>query len=183
MLRYLKGTIDYNLCLGDNSDSLILNGYVDSDWAGDQTDRKSTSGYLFMIDKSTISWNSRKQQTVALSTTEAEYIAASAATQEAIWLRHLLSGLGIFQNDPSVIFEDNQSCIQVAKHPKSHSRTKHIDIRHHFLRDKIEQKEIKLEYVSTTENLADILTKPLSSPKFSELTNQIGVKLMDSSLR
>jgi len=133
VLRYLKGTV--NLALKYNqTESRALVGFSDADWAGDQDDRRSTTGNVFLLGGGAVSWLSKKQSTVALSTAEAEYVALSQAAQECVWLRRLLSDLGM-DATPVVILEDNQGAIAIAKNPVDHSRTKHIDIRYHYIRE------------------------------------------------
>jgi hypothetical protein len=130
--RYLRGTVEYGLrYLGDGE--VKLQGYSDSDWAGSATDRKSTSGCCFSLGSMMISWFSRKQTSMALSSTEAEYMAASTASCEAIWLCKLLAGLFDQELDPTVIYCDNQSCIKLSENPVFHDRSKHIEIRYHFI--------------------------------------------------
>uniref|UniRef100_A0A7M5V2B3 Polyprotein n=1 Tax=Clytia hemisphaerica TaxID=252671 RepID=A0A7M5V2B3_9CNID len=147
VLRYLKGTLDYGLIYeGSESGDILLHGFADADWAGDIDTRKSTSGYVFKVGNSTVSWKSKRQSIVALSTTEAEYVALSQATQEVIWLRTLFKGMDFEQTDPSKMFEDNQGAIDLAKNPTHHSRTKHIDIKFHHVRDAVAKKVIDLEY-------------------------------------
>ncbi len=129
----MKGTL--NLALKyERSDSGTLIGYSDADWAGDQDDRRSTTGNVFLLGGGAVSWLSKKQSTVALSTAEAEYVALSQAAQECVWLRRLLSDLGM-DVSPVMILEDNQGAIAIAKNPVDHSRTKHIDIRYHYIRE------------------------------------------------
>ena len=130
ILRYLKGTVSLGLSYKKCADG-ILTGYSDADWAGDVDDRHSTSGNVFSLARGAVSWLSKKQATVALSTAEAEYVALSTATQEAIWLRRLLTDVGEPLEEPIVIHEDNQGAIAMAKNPVGHARTKHIDIRYH----------------------------------------------------
>ena len=132
VLRYLSGTINQGIIFR-RSESASIVGYSDADWAGDRQDRKSTSGYLFQIAGGPISWRSKKQDTVALSTAEAEYVALSFASQETIWLRRLTSELNSPPDGPTTILEDNQSAIAMARNPQFHGRAKHIDIRHHFI--------------------------------------------------
>ena len=125
-------------------------GYSDADWAGDVDTRRSTSDYVFQIGSSTVSWSSRKQATVAKSSTEAEYVALSSATQEAVRLRRLMEDLGGRQMDaPTTIYEDNQGAIELAKNAKYHNRTKHIDICHHFVRERVVSNEIQVIYCPT----------------------------------
>ena len=176
ILRYIKGTIDYSLTFSTNNTDLKLCGYADADWANDTETRKSTSGYLFQLAGSTISWRSQRQSVVALSTTEAEYISLSSATQEAIWLRRLMGDLGLDAFEPTVMFEDNQSAICLAKNPSNHSRAKHVDIKYHFIREAIEKKEIELRYCPTDEMVADVLTKGIPRQKFEQLRTLMGVK-------
>ena len=128
-----------------------------------------------------ITWLSKKQGIVALSTTEAEYVALSTATQEAVWLRRLLMDINALPNGPTVLMEDNQGAIAIAKNPIVHARTKHIDIRYHYIREAVQGRTIKLEYCPTNEMLADILTKPLSKGRFELLRQAMGMeKLPDS---
>ena len=140
IFRYLKGTV--NLALKyEQSDSGALIGYADADWAGDQDDRRPTTGNIFLQSGGPVSWLSKKQATVALSTAEAEYVALIQAAQEGIWLRGLLSDLGL-KAMSTVILEDNQGAIAIAKNPVDYSRTKHIDIRYHYIRECVRSGQI-----------------------------------------
>lgn len=170
IFRYLKGTTTLALQYQAKGGKLV--GYSDSDWASDLDDRHSTTGNVFMMSNAAISWISQKQATVALSTAEAEYVALGSATQEAIWLQRLLSNLNISQNKPTVIKEDNQGAIAIAKNPIGHKRTKHIDIKHHFVCEAI---RIALEYCQTSQMIADILTKHLPKPQFELLGEKLGL--------
>jgi transposase InsO family protein len=174
VIRYLKQTVNMQLKLCKD-DNLKLIGYVDADWAGDKTDRKSTSGYLFQLGKATISWTSKKQESVALSSTEAEYIAAATASQEMIWLRQLLSDLQVPIIGPTVMYEDNQGCIKLACNEKSSARTKHIDVRHHHLRDLQARNIIDLKYCASDQMLADVMTKPLARHKLNSISELMGL--------
>ena len=177
IFRYLNGTLNYGLVYEkneDKNDGLI--GYSDADWAGDANDRRSTSGYLFMMAGAAVSWKSRKQTCVALSTAEAEYVAIAAAAQEATWMRQLLEELYHKQAKPTVLHEDNQSAIAVAQNPQSHSKMKHIDIRYHFVREKVLDNTVELRYCPTNDMLADVLTKGLTFDKFARLRELTGVK-------
>jgi hypothetical protein len=165
VMRDLKGTLDYGLCYTGDHD-FRLYGYTDSDWAGSASDRKCTSGCCFSLGSTMTSWQSRKQSNIALSTTEAKYIAACSAICEAIWLRKLLTGLFDLEMAATVILCDNQSCIKMTENPLFHDKSKHIEIRYHYIRDMVQRGVVKLQYVGTDEQVADVLTKPLSRVKF-----------------
>ena len=173
ILRYLKGTANFALKY-EQSDSRALIGFSDADWAGDQDDRHSTTGNVFLLSGGAVSWLSKKQATVALSTAVAEYIALSQAAQEGIWLKRLLSDLGV-EAMSTVILEDNQGAIAIAKNPVNHSRTKHIDIRYHYIRECVQNGQIELQYCPTNDMKADIFTKPLTRQKFEHLRGEIGL--------
>jgi hypothetical protein len=174
VLRYLRGTMEYGLrYLG--GDGVELQGYTDSDWAGSAVDRKSTSRCCFSLGSTVITWFSRKHTSVALSSTEAEYMATSMASCEAIWLHKLLTGLFDQELEPTVIYCDNQSCIKLSENPVFHDRSKHIEIIYHFIRDRIQKGAVKLQYISTDEQVADILTKPLVKGKFVFFRDKLGV--------
>ena len=139
-----------------------LKGYSDADWAGDHADRRSTSGYVFQLANGAITWASRKQNSVALSTCEAEYMALSVTTQEVIWLCRLLEEMRCEQKEPTTIWEDNQGAISTAKNPVFHNRTKHIQIRYHFVREAVADNIIDIRYCSTRDMIADIVTKGIA---------------------
>jgi hypothetical protein len=160
VLRYLKGTKSMGLTFSGGIRGQ-LKGYSDSDWGGDLDTSRSTTGYLFMFGGGPVSWNSRLQPTVALSTSEAEYMALCATVMEATYLKQLLFDIGIDQSKPITIYEDNQSCIAMARNPINHSRTKHINIRFHYVREQVKKETIKLEYLPTEGQVADMLTKGL----------------------
>jgi hypothetical protein len=122
-----------------------------------------------------ISWFSRKQTSVALSTTEAEYIAACSASSEAVWLRKLLAGLFDLELEATCIWCDNQSCVKLSENPVFHDKSKHIEIRYHYIRDMVQKGAVKLQYVATDEQIADVLTKPLSRVKFVYFRDKLGV--------
>jgi hypothetical protein len=173
ILRYLKGTVNHGLCF--SGDDVELVGYSDSDWAGDLDTRRSTSGYVFQIGNATINWCSKRQQTVARSSTEAEYMALSAAAQECIWLRRLLKDFGIGGDKPTTIHEDNNGAIELSKNAKFHNRTKHIDIAYHFTRERVASNELSVTHCSTEEMVADIMTKGLGRIKFEKFRDMMGV--------
>ena len=176
-LRYLRGTSGYSLTFQRGTlKGTELVGYVDADWASDVNDRKSTSGFVFMLGGAAVSWGSKKQTSVALSSTEAEYIAAAHAAKEAIWLRRLLTELGESLKLPTTLFIDNQSAMAIARNPEFHDRTKHIEVRYHFLRQVVDDGEIHLEYLPTGEQIADVLTKGLSREKHEVFVRKMGLR-------
>ena len=149
--------------------------YVDADWAQEKESRKSTSGFTIFFGNSCVSWKSRKQTCVALSTCEAEYVALSEGSKELLWLIQLTKDLELQQDLPIQIFEDNQATIKVAECGKSNFRMKHLDIKFHHIRELIKNKIIKLHHCSTEKMIADILTKPLARPKFELFKRQLGI--------
>ena len=169
ILRYLKGTSNLGLLNREDTPAEIT-GYSAADWAGDVRDRKSTSGYVFLLGGAAISWRSSKQTCVALSTTEAEYDALSAAAQEAVWLQQLTSDLLKKSIRETTILEDNQ-----AKNHQVHGRTKHIDRKYHFIRDLVEAGRIKLTYCASEDMVADMLTKGLPIKQFEKLRRLAGI--------
>jgi hypothetical protein len=175
IFRYLKGTMNHEL---EYKGQGQLIGYTDADWAGDIDDRRSTTGYTFIVGGGSVTWNSRKQQTVALSTTEAEYMSLAEAAKEATWIRTFLFelGFGPVENVATRIYSDNQGCIALSKKPTYHSRTKHIDVRYHFIRDAIENGTFDVIHISTDDMVADVLTKGLSREKHCRFKEEMGLK-------
>ena len=188
VMRYLRGTSSYGILYGNKSSCI---GYTDSDYAGDKVTRQSTSGFVFTLCGGAINWKSRQQSIVALSTTEAEYVAATEACKEMVWLNRLLNDLSIpmlLQQPadpitvqsiepipPPVLYIDNQAALSLAKNPIHHNRTKHIDIRFHFIRQEVTAGTINLQPIGTKDNLADIFTKPLSRVTFEKHRVGMGV--------
>eukprot|EP00253_Pinus_taeda_P030689 PITA_30689 len=169
VFRYLCGISDYGLCYQGRpglDKVLDIHGFFDADWAGDLDQRRSASGYVFNLFGGAVSWMSKKQYVVVLSTTEAEYMVATHANKEAVWLQRLCSSMGLVQGALRTDC-DSQSAIFLAKNPAYHSKTKHIDVPYHFVRDMIEDKKVLLVKVDTLKNTADALTKSVSSEKFS----------------
>lgn len=150
----------------------ILVGYADSDWASD-TSRKSTTGYLFKVFGSTVCWQTKKQSSIALSSTEAEYVALAMAATEFVWLKNLLKEFNI-ETGVVTIYEDNQSCIHLLQ-KFEHQRLKHIDVKYNFIRNLVLAEEIKVQYMCTKEQTADCLTKPLPAPQFEKLRSAMGM--------
>jgi hypothetical protein len=174
IMRYLKGTIDVRLRIGGQH--MNVKGYSDADWAGDVENRRSTSGYVFFVGDGAVSWNSKRQQTVAQSTMEAEYMAMNRCTREAIWLRQLMEDVGCAQEEATTMMCDNQGSMALAKNPTNHDRSKHIDVQHHFIREKIENKIVELEYCPTQYMVADILTKALARDRHEMLSEIMGLE-------
>nr|GEW34838.1 retrovirus-related Pol polyprotein from transposon TNT 1-94 [Tanacetum cinerariifolium] len=152
-----------------------LKGFTNSDWAGCMDDMRSTSGNCFILGIAAISWSSKKQTLVALSSTETEYVAAAAASCQVVWLRRILSDLGHEQVHPTSIKRDNKSAVMLARNPILHNRTKHIEIKHHFIREIIVKEEICLEECRSDEQIADVLTKSLPRVKHEEFSAKLGV--------
>lgn len=160
ILRYLKGTVDQGIVY-KRSGNKELTSYTDNDYAGDYDDRKSTYGYVFVLASSAVGWSAKKQPVVTLSTTEAEFIAAANCACQTVWLRRVLEKIELPQSMTSLIYCDNSSTIKLSKNLVLHGRSKHIDIRFHFLRDLVNQGIIELSYCSTDKQIADTMTKAL----------------------
>lgn len=175
VLRYLQGTKDMKLTYTKDSES-TMKGFCDADWASDNNDRKSCTGYVFICQGGAISWCSRRQQTVALSTAEAEYMAMSSAAQEALWLRQLHVEFGQSLVGPLHIFSDNQSAIKLSANDCYLPRSKHIDIRYHFLREHVNNLEIKFNYCRGDNMVADILTKGTTEHKNLYCITKMGLR-------
>jgi hypothetical protein len=170
VLKYLKGTMEVGIVYGgQGAKELELEVYSDADWGGDIDTRRSTTGYVCMLNGGAISFASKLQPTVALSSAEAEYMALAAATQEVLHLGPILESMGVKSSQAIKVYEDNQGCIALAENPVFQKRSKHIDIRYHFVRERVEMGDIKVEYVSTEEQLADMLTKPIKRQQVENL--------------
>src|SRR5437667_1050348 len=168
VFRYLKGTQTTGLIYGKCNGDITIQGYCDADYAADG-DRKSISGYVFTLAGSPISWQAKKQTTVAQSTVEAEYAAMAHAAKEMIWLQYLLKDLGMSKYAPTTLFCDNQGAISLAKNPTHHAKMKHVDVQLHFIRDHIEKGTIRVEYCPTEDMLADLMTKRLARERHVRL--------------
>jgi hypothetical protein len=175
--RYLRGTINYSITYravpGKSLPSVL--GYCDSDWGADVDDRRSISGWAFLLCGAAISWQAKKQPTVALSSVEAEYMASTQATKEAMWLRTFLSSIGQLTEGPTIIRCDSQGSIDMGKNPEYHARSKHIDIQHHFVREQVAAKTVQFVHVSSEAMAADVLTKPLPRPRHQQTITLLGV--------
>jgi hypothetical protein len=174
ILKYVSSTLDLGLFYKKDSE-FVLHGYTDADMGGDLDDRRSTSGYVFSCGSASVSWCSKKQDSVSLSSTEAEYKASSLAAQECVWLRRLVEDVYNAVTGPTVIRGDNQSALKLATNPVCHARTKHIEIEHHFIREKVLDGIIGVEEVRSVDNVADIFTKSLSKGSFELLRAKLGL--------
>ena len=155
-----------------------LIAFADSDYAGDVDDWKSTSGYVFMLGTRAVSWSSRKQPVVTLSTTEAEFIAAASCACQGVWLRRILEKLGHAQGVCTTIYYDNSFAIKLSRNPVLHGRSKHIDMRFHFLHELTIDGIVELVHCSTQEQVLDIMTKPLKLEVFLKLRDKLGMCVM-----
>ena len=173
IFRYLIGTQNLGLWYPRGT-SFDLIGFSDADYAGSKIDRKSTSGTCHFLGHMLVSWSSKKQNSVALSTAEAEYIAAGNCCAQILWIKQQLSDFGVSLNNIP-IFCDNTSAINITKNPVQHSRTKHIEIRHHFIRDHVLKKDISIEFVDSLNQIADIFTKPLNEAQFIKIRRELGM--------
>ena len=174
IFRYLKGTIEFGLWYPKGNEFTLV-AYTDANWEGNIDDRKSTSGATLYLGNCLVAWSSKKQSSVSLSTTEAEYIAAATCCTQVIWMRQTLEDIQVKYDDPIPTFCDNTSQINISKNLVMHSKTKHIPIKFHFLREHVIENNIKLEYVETKEKIADIFKKPLPRETFEYLTQKPGV--------
>jgi hypothetical protein len=186
VLRYLAGTKEVGLIFGSRNGDVVgdsrgrkaqvqvdVCAFADADWANDKGDRRSISGWVAKLNGDPVSWSSKKQRVVALSTCEAELYAESAAIQEVLWLRGLMEELGLHTQTGSIIYGDNQSAIAVSQNGVKGERTKHVDVKYHFVTEAVERGSIKLHWVPTTQQQADIFTKALAAPVFELLREQI----------
>ena len=175
ILRYLKGTYQMGILYQTGYQTGVLTMYSDADYAGDISTRRSTSGVVCQYMGGPVSWLSQKQKSVALSTTEAEFMAASEAAKEIIWLSRLFSEITTLTETP-VLKIDNMSSVKLVKNPTFHRRSKHIEVRHYFVREKFDEGRLTVEHIPGVEQVADILTKPLNKSRFQMLRDVLGVK-------
>uniref|UniRef100_A0ABD2WT57 Integrase catalytic domain-containing protein n=1 Tax=Trichogramma kaykai TaxID=54128 RepID=A0ABD2WT57_9HYME len=174
IFRYIKGTIDFGLCYTSSTKGLCA--YTDADYAGDLKTRRSTNGFVAMIGHAAVSWTSQLQKSVALSTTEAEFVAASEGAKELVWLNRLMSEINSQEKHTPTLFVDNASAIKLVKNHEFHKRTKHIEVRYYYIRELYLKGDIRLEHVCSEEQLGDMFTKPLTSVKFNNMCSNIGLR-------
>ena len=174
ILRYLQGTTKFGILYKKEGNCELI-GFTDSDYAGSVEDRRSTSGYVFMLSGAAVAWSSQKQPIVTLSTTEAEFVAAAGSSCQAIWMQRVLKKIGYKGSESTIIFCDNSSTIKLSRNPVMHGKSKHIDVRYHFLRELVNDGVVQLQFCGTRHQLADILTKPLKLESFWELRWKLGV--------
>ncbi|XP_019176458.1 PREDICTED: uncharacterized protein LOC109171834 [Ipomoea nil] len=174
VLRYIKGTIDFGLRLSATS-STAIHAYSDSDWASCPIDRKSTSGYAVFLGSNLVSWLSRKQRTVARSSTEAEYKALADVSAEVTWIVSVLREIGLYSGCPATLWCDNLGATYLCANPVFHARTKHVEIDYHFVRDRVAAGDFVVNFVSTRDQLADVFTKPLPASRFAMLRDKLNV--------
>lgn len=175
IFKYLKGNMEYGLWYPSGND-FSLTAYTDAEWGGSIDDRKSTSGGTFFLGKCLVSWHSKKKAFLSLSTAEAKYIVATVPCYtQVLWMKQILKDFKVDFSHPISILYDNMSAINISKNIVLHSRTKHIPIKYHFLREQVSDQQVKLEYVSTKDQLADVFTKPLPKDTFERLRQQLGV--------
>jgi hypothetical protein len=173
-LRYLCGAKKWGLHYkGEMGSKVKIEGYSDADWGGDLTDRKSTGGYVVMINGNVVSWSAKKQRVVATSTAEAEWIAVSECAKEMKWMLQLLGELELEVETPSTIYEDNQSTIKICENDVLHERVKHVDLCYHWVRDEVQRKMIAFTWVPSQDQLADIFTKSMTKASFERLRGRL----------
>lgn len=185
VFRYLKGTISLGIVysgdpntkvIGQESHDFPPNSHVDADWAGDQVTRRSTTGFIFRLAGGPISWKSRLQPTVALSSTEAEYRAITKAGQELVWIRNMMMFFGFEDIKPTILQSDNMGAIHLTTKSIFHGRAKHIEIQYHWIREIIKKGDLSIQYCPSQDMIADLLTKPLGKQLFFRLQALMGLR-------
>lgn len=181
VLRYVKGTTNFGVLYPNETRCVDVDmiGFTDSDWKKDPDEKKNTASYVFMYCRAPISWSSRKQDIVALSTCEAEYVAGALGACQAVWLKSLLEELQLRENKPVKIMMDNQLAINLAKHPVAHCRTKHIETRFHFLCDQVSKGKVDVEFCRSEDQVVDVMTKTLRHERFKEFRKLLGMQTLE----
>lgn len=179
ILKYLQGTIDFGILYKQREQTNLV-GFSDSDFAGDPDDRKSTTGFVFLLGSGAVSWSCKKHQLVTLSTTKTEFVAATACAYQAIWLRKILGELHSPQTCPTHLYCDNNSAIKLSKNLVLHGRSKHIDVKFHFLRDLTKEEVIDVIYCKSEDQVADIFTKSIKIAAFTKLRSALGVCTLEN---
>lgn len=175
ILRYLKSSLGKGLMFSKHS-HLNVEGYTDADWAGNILDRKSTSGYFTFVGGNLVTWRSKKQKVVALSSAEAEFRGMAKGLCELLWLKRLLTEVGFPPGSAMNLFCDNKAAIDISHNPIQHDRTKHVEVDRHFIKQNLEEKIIQFPFVKSEDQLADILTKAVSSRAFYDSLDKLGVR-------
>ena len=175
IMRYLKGIDEFGLYY-KRTEKFELNAHIDADWGGNINDRKSTSGGALFLGKRLVTWTSKKQSCTSQFTAEAEYIAAAINCTNIVWIKHLLKGMKEEITKPVILYCDNTSAINISKNPVMHAKTKHIAIKYHYVRELVEDKQVKMEYIHSKEQIDDIFTKPLPKDAFEYFRGKLGVK-------
>jgi hypothetical protein len=175
ILHYLKSSPGKGLMFSKNA-HLKIEGYTDADWAGNILDRKSTSGYFTFVGGNLVTWRSKKQKVVARSSAEAEFRGMAKGLCELIWLRSLLTEVGFPPDSAMNLFCDNKAAIDISHNPIQHDRTKHVEVDRHFIKQNLEERIIQFPFVKSEDQLADILTKAVSSRNFYHSLNKLGVR-------
>lgn len=175
ILRYLKSSPGRGIMYMNHGHTEI-DGYTDVDWGGSISDRKSTSGYFTFVGGNLVTWRSKKQNVVALSSAEAEFRGIAKGLCELLWLRRLMSELGLSPSTEMNLFCDNKAAIQISHNPVQHDRTKHVEIDRHFIKDYLEKKIIRFPFVKSEEQLADMLTKAISIKSFYSSLDKLGIE-------
>lgn len=174
ILRYLKGTSGRGIVFQNNR-NLDIQAYTDADWAASIVDRKSTSGYFVLVGGNLVTWRSKKQKVVALSSAEAEFRGIAKGITEILWVQKLLKDIGLFFKLPTPLLSDNKTSISISENPVQHDRTKHIEIDRHFIKEKLEAGIIKLPFVRSEDQLADVLTKAVNGRSFEAILCKLNV--------
>ena len=173
ILRYLRGTTSHALCFGGSD--IVLQGYVDAYMIGDKNNRRSTIGYVFIVGGTTVSWNQKRKNVVVISTMKAKYVVAIEASKETIWLQMFMEELGNKQEN-SRMYNYSHSAINLANNSAFHSKTKHIQLKYHFIRSILNQELLELEKIHTSQNPANMLTKGVTREKLSSFSVSVGLQ-------